>query len=326
MFQMATCKHRKRLQIYLDGWMERVEAVRFEKHLKKCSECQSELMALEEVSSSALEIVDEAPESSYWDSFYARTLNRIISRDVTPYEQPEESRKSLRLKIGTYSLAIISLAAVLLLALNFIPGILNSTSDQQAAEKSPTPRTEVANIESDNEVTTGSAQVEPVTLKSPQNGPALQIPANPQNQAGEPSEKALTENNDVKALVNLAKNNAEIESYFKGNVPAESPKLELSDLGSNSRNVTDTDYEQIDDDYRLSSSMISAGILSDFDNRDEFRGAGGDQFDLSGPGDGGRDILNGSIRDWGYLSMPADSVDTLEFRRFLLELELIQTK
>ncbi|UCE66333.1 MAG: zf-HC2 domain-containing protein, partial [Candidatus Zixiibacteriota bacterium] len=129
---MKSCKYEKRLQLYLDGWMERSESARFEKHLKKCSICQSEVMELEDISAAALEIVDEAPERGYWNSFYPRTQNRIISRSITPYKSSGESRRGLRLKIGTYSLEIVSLAAVILLTVNFLPDILN-----RIAEKSP---------------------------------------------------------------------------------------------------------------------------------------------------------------------------------------------
>lgn len=323
---MATCKHKKRLQIYLDGWMEPPEASRFERHLKKCSECQAELMALEEVSSSALEIVDEAPESSYWDSFYPRILNRIMSRDVTPYEEPEKSLKSLRLRIGAYSLAVVSLAAVALLTVNIMPGILNSPSDNQPGLNSVVQKTETPADESGNRIEEGTAQPEfsaKDDLKSLSNG---QTPEMLSESEPAPVERASIDNNSDKAPVGLVKDDAEIESYFRHGVSAAGPTLELSDSKPYSGNATKTDYDKIDKDYRLSSSMISAGILSDFDNKEKLPDIGGDQFDLSVFDDGGRDILSGSMGDWGYLSMPADSVDTLEIRRFLLELELIQTK
>jgi len=52
---MAACKHTKRIQIYLDGWLDKSEAESMEKHLQKCLECQNEMFELEEVASAALE-------------------------------------------------------------------------------------------------------------------------------------------------------------------------------------------------------------------------------------------------------------------------------
>jgi hypothetical protein len=323
---MAACKHKKRLQLYLDGWMEPPEAGRFERHLKKCSECQAELMALEEVSSSALEIVDEAPDSGYWNSFYPRILNRIISRDVTPYERPEKSQKSFRLRMGVYSLVVVSLAAALLLAVNIIPDILNSTSDQQVKINSAAQKIETPTDESNDRIENSSTRAEYSDANGPNSPSDMQTPAIFSEAEPAPSDRVSADSNGDKAPVGLANDDTEFESYFRDGVSAADPKLELSNSNSYSGNAIKTDYDKIDKDYRLSSSMISAGILSDFDNKGKLPGIGGDQFGLSAFDDGGRDILDGSMGDWGYLSMPADSVDTLEIRRFLLELELIQTK
>ena len=116
---MTGCRNRKRVQIYLDGWMDESEAARFELHLKSCPECQAELINLEEVASSALEILDEAPDAKYWGAFSNRLFNRIISRNVSPYAGRKETSRTLRLRIGSYVAAITAAAAAILLILSY---------------------------------------------------------------------------------------------------------------------------------------------------------------------------------------------------------------
>jgi anti-sigma factor RsiW len=117
---MRECRYKKRIQIYLDGWMDDKEARRLEAHLKRCSDCQTEMVELEEIASAALEIVDQAPDINYWKNFPARVLNRIISRDVNPYGGKPKPARSLRLKIGSYSVAVTALAAAVLLIFNYV--------------------------------------------------------------------------------------------------------------------------------------------------------------------------------------------------------------
>jgi hypothetical protein len=323
---MRTCKHKKRLQIYLDGWMEQREADRFEEHLKKCPVCQSELVELEEISSAALEMVDEAPEKSYWDSFYPRLLNRIISRDVTPYEKVESSRKELRLRIGTYSLAIISMAAVILLALNYLPGILNSPVENNVSKDADFNRTEAVVRETGGPMIESAEQTEPSGLKEPEKAAATKD-ATASGSAGEPSvETALIESDAHMPDFELAKNDAEIQSYFRSRLSAASTELAPAGLKSYTGRESKTDYDKIDKDYHLTSSMISAGMLSDYDNNNETFKATDNQFGSKLFEDGVHSALNSPSGNWGYLSMPPDSVDSAEFRRLLLELELIQTK
>jgi len=302
--------------------MEDSEARRFEKHLKKCSTCQAELIELEDVSSAALEIVDEAPESNYWDSFYARTLNRIISRNVTPYEQTAESHKSFRWRIGSYSLAIVSMAAVIILVVNFLPDIAN-----MAARKSPEapaiseggdPTPSVEATESQESTESINPEISDITPKIVETEPVISDPSE--------TELASAESGENAAVDNSVSSENDILSYFRNDLPENKSGPVMSDLADNSRETVPQEYHNINEDFRLSSSMIAAGILAESGNRYNL-GRSEQAYSGYSTGEFGSDIsLNGVSGNWGYLSMPPDSVETEEFRRYLIELELIQTK
>lgn len=319
---MKTCKYSKRLQIYLDGWMENVEAARFERHLKKCASCQAELIELEDVSSSALEIVDEAPENSYWDSFYARTLNRILSRNVTPYEQSEEPHKRLRLKIGSYSLAIVSLAALILITVNFLPDVLKLMAEKNLENQRVTGKEEPAALVESPKIPDLAESKEPVLQASvSETAEPEQVDIMSAN-----TDPVLSETNDGVVPEQPAVSSDEVLSYFRSDLLSQNPGLTLNDLPDYSGQSTSEQYNNINEDYRLSSSMISAGILSEagdgYNSGRSLDGYSGFYLDSRGS----NDFLNGVSGDWGYLSMPPDSTEAEEFRRYLIELELIQTK
>jgi predicted anti-sigma-YlaC factor YlaD len=319
---MKTCKQSKRLQIYLDGWMEDVEAARFEKHLKKCSSCQAELIELEDVSSAALEIVDEAPESSYWESFYARTLNRIISRNVTPYERSGEPRKSLRLKIGSYSLAIVSMAALVLLTVNFLPDFLNLMAERNLERQKGLEQSEsVAIVDA---VETGES-VELNTRDLTVSVPEL-VESEPVSTISQEADLASAETGENVSLDEPNASDNDILAYFRDDIPVNEPRLTLSDASDYPGESAPEEYGNINEDYRLSSSMIAAGILSEASDRynlgrsfDNYTGFSLNEY-------GANSFLNGVSGNWGYLSMPPDSAEAEEFRRYLIELELIQAK
>ena len=307
---MKPCKHQKRLQIYLDGWMDKSEASKFERHLKKCPTCQAELVELEDVSSSALEIVDEAPERGYWDSFYSRIQNRITSRNITPYENKTETRGNFRLKMGTYSLAVISLAAVLLLALN-LPSILNSNpdigpgADILIEDDNPSA---VANLEKENPSENLSSIVPDIS--------DARIPASAVSEDTKPgsddSPEKIEHAGEIVSEDEVPK--TEVLSYFKDKIKIEKQEPKLTDP-SLSNEPALTEFDKINEDYRLSGTMISAGILSEINN------GGG----LSS-GSEERSVSTNGFGNWGYLSMPPDSGNAAEVRRYFIELELIQTK
>ncbi|UCE67122.1 MAG: hypothetical protein JSU85_03665, partial [Candidatus Zixiibacteriota bacterium] len=118
----------------------------------------------------------------------------------------------------------------------------------------------------------------------------------------------------------------EILAYFNDNIFTEKPELLLSDLIDISREPAKTEFDKINKDYRLSSSMIAAGILSEVNNNKDNTGSLNGKIEFSVSGNGFNSVVNGAFGNWGYLSMPPDSGNTEEFRRYLIELELIQTK
>lgn len=319
---MKTCKHSKRLQIYLDGWMDASESTRIEKHLKKCSYCQAELMELEDVSSAALEIVDEAPESSYWDSFYARTLNRIISRNVTPYERSEGPRKNLRLKIGSYSLAIVSMAALILLTVNFLPDVLNLMAERNLNSRNDTEQNESVVI---TEEAGTDEQVEPGTTNLIESAPEL-VESEPVNMISPETDLVSAETGRDVFLEEPTGSSNDISSYFRNDLPAVEPQLTLNDLVDYTGESKSEEYININEDYRLNSSMIAAGIYSEISDGYGL-GRTGDAYSGMSPNEyEAGSLLNGVSGNWGYLSMPPDSAEAEEFRRYLIELELIQAK
>jgi hypothetical protein len=319
---MKTCKYKKRLQIYLDGWMDGSEAERFEKHLKKCPSCQAELMELEDISSAALEIVDEAPERGYWDSFFTRTLNRITSRDITPYEAPAESRKGLALKIGSYSLAVVSMAAIILLAAVYLPDMLNRSSERNSNQETiiePVEPLSIAATTAQNPSVTPPAVAETEST-TPEEG-IKSLHSDPTN-----TDFVRTDDREEEGSDDVPAGDGEVLAYFNNNLVAEPPALVLSDLPDISKEPSKTEFDEINEDYRLSSSMIASGILSEFENRRNNVGSLNGNLEILVAGDVFNDDINGGSGNWGYLSMPPDSGDSEEFRRYLIELELIQTK
>lgn len=319
---MTTCKYKKRLQIYLDGWMDDSEAARFEKHLKNCPVCQAELVELEDVSSAALEIVDEAPERNYWESFYARTLNRIISRNITPYETAESPRKGIRLKIGTYSLAIVSLAAAVLLVINFLPDILNLMTEEDSGRGTVVERAEPPLV---TEAVDNFYSIEPLVPDEPVPTTSVEV-AESVNPAPQETELVSMESGPVEESSESPQAHEQILAYFNDNITDKKPELILSDLNNVSREPAKTEFDKINEDFRLSSSMIAAGILSEVNNRNDDEGSLNGRLGFSVSGDRFNGAFSGASSDWGYLSMPPDSADVEGFRRYLIELELIQTK
>jgi hypothetical protein len=118
----------------------------------------------------------------------------------------------------------------------------------------------------------------------------------------------------------------EILAYFNNDIIAEKRELLLSELIDNSREPAKTKFEKINEDYRLSSSMIAAGILSELNDKRDDTGSLNEKIEFSVAGNDFNSIVSGASSNWGYLSMPPDSGNTHEFRRYLIELELIQTK
>ncbi len=321
---MGNCRYKKRLQIYLDGWLDNSEAGALEAHLKKCPVCQNELIEMEEVASAALEIIDEAPDSGYWESFYSRTINRIISRDVTPYQPSEKPKRGFLLKIGSYSLAIVSIAASIVLLLNYFPGVpdtvLNSPADSPVANNSPLIENSAEGVQKEQVFrTVGDVSVLRENIAEVID---IELVRNPTGASETAPEYVSTVGDLSRPEKELSNFEANYASYFRGNLLTFKAHLDLAGGSAYESNFTESYYDQIGDNYSLNSAMIAAGILPASNGQSGLGSVYSGETAVLGFGD----ILNRNFGDWGYLSMPSDTGSSKEIRRFLIELELIQTK
>ncbi|MEE8418197.1 MAG: zf-HC2 domain-containing protein [candidate division Zixibacteria bacterium] len=328
---MRECKFKKRVQIYLDGWMDGKERARFEAHLKQCSYCQTEMIDLEEISSAALEIVDQAPDIDYWKNFSIRVLNRIISRDVSPYGEKQRSTRSRRLKIGSYSVAITTLAAAVLLILNYTGrsiDIPNSGIRDGVEISWPTAATDI---------------VEPVifTAEESEEPPVVEESGNIlAGQKSVPAEgKALATVEQSSSTVNEIEENI---SRFSGAVLAFQSDYDLRAVVRKPAPLKlaplklDNDYNflnrlmaayrgRVANDYRISQAVVAEGILSGYTSRD-VNGFDNGNFGLLYVGPFHGLTGDGYSSGWGYLSLPDDTSNAEELRKYLIELELMQVK
>ncbi|MEE9552791.1 MAG: hypothetical protein V3W18_00725 [candidate division Zixibacteria bacterium] len=319
---MNDCREKKRLQIYLDGWMDKSEMGLFESHLRKCDVCQTALVEFEEVSAAALEIVDHAPEREYWDSFFARVNNRIISRDVSPYEEPKKS--TFRIKLASYSIGIMTLGAALIVAFNLISG--NSFGPDTVTESSiniVTPT--VAETKSDLPLAKieESITVEPEIRVEVEDSDNRVITAE-LNSSPSVSEPQVSSSGDLAGLATTETELKVIErrdyqSMFRGPFRITHAELRLSD-DENFLTRLLAEYGGLaGDDFSISPNVVAEGILSSYASG----GSGQNESIFIARSNGIIDPVN---PNWGYLGIPGDSVNTESYRRYMIELDLTRTK
>lgn len=311
--------------------MDEKEAGRLEDHLRRCSDCQIEMVELEEVASAALEIVDQAPDFNYWGNFPARVVNRILSRDVSPYEGKRKAAKSLRLKIGSFSVAITALAAAILLIFNYInrsPVVPDAGVREGFEIYGPIAAEDVAESIIFAEEGLGGptvAEESQIILDGQQIAPAEEE----QMLTAELNPVAGNEIEEDESRSSLALSESQSD-YDLGAVFREPALFERAPL------KLDDDYDFLDRlmaayrrkpaaDYRISQAVVAEGILSGYSFRDINGSDNGNygSFDTGLiPGLTG----NGYSRGWGYLSIPDDNANSEELRKYLIELELMQAK
>ncbi len=315
---MKGCSYRKRLPLYLDGWIGADEASRLEEHLKNCPSCQTELMELEEISSSALEMIDQAPDHDYWKTFSSRVLNRINSRGIiAPAAEEKVSKKGV--SPFRYSVFMIAgLAAVLAIFYNYMPdssGPLpsqNGFSGEMSVDKVETSAdfSEISDPGSPVEsgvISRGSkAAPEVVSTEAAINSAELSESSNPLS-----SDLTLSESADEPRV--------DFSSYFRDDFIRRDARLTFHTfydflIGSSS--------DGPGNESRLSVEALAAGILSESNRSgigamESYPGGSAYSVPLSG---------GGLTVNWGYLSMPSDTAKTGEFQRYLIELRLMQAK
>jgi hypothetical protein len=311
--------------------MDGKEARRFEAHLKMCSDCQTEMVDLEEVASAALEIVDQAPDFDYWSNFPARVLNRIISRDVSPYEGKRRPAKSLRLKIGSYSVAITALAAAVLLVLNYTnrSQIIPDTSIRDGIDiSSPAVAPDI---------------IEPIifTLEEPDGAPAFNelenisadrrtVPA-AERSVEVAGGNSITVSEDREEISQPSRAELALQADYDFRMIFRKPAsfgratLKLDDDYSHINRLMAAYRGRKANDYRISQAVVAEGILSGYSSREINRLENGNYGLLDiGPFPGSAGISYSS--GWGYLSLPEDTSDNEELRKYLIELELMRAK
>jgi hypothetical protein len=284
---------------------------------------------VEEMSSAAIEIPDEAPEREYWDGFHSRVLNRIIARDISPYnEQIAESKKS-KLKIGGYSLVIVSLAAVMVLLLNMN---INTPLNEAVTDNPQNPNTEsVLNVTPPQIIDNNDAEV--ANIIDIQNGnmadnevsnndviltnSILEQPIN--------SESALVSaESDITPIdIEINYSNLLNDRFVLSSVP-----VQLTERDKNLDNYPRVFEGRINEKYQLKPEIVASGILSLVDNTSE--ASRSMAFQNLGPNTtvSGNFISDrgGFNVNWGYLSMPGEISKTDEYERYLIEIELIEIK
>jgi hypothetical protein len=318
---MKKCKYSKRIQLLLDGWMDEKEAARFEKHLRGCSICQSELIEHEEITTAALEIVEQAPETEYWKNFHSRVMNRIHSREVSPYSSEEiEKPVSKRTKLGIFAISFVSIAAVFLIVANFI--FNNSMTPVEDINISQVPD-EVSEALTNNtessapEIAPREDLIEPVstdeTTQSVKEEESETVANQPQIQYA--SDQSY---NTEESFLNFDR---ESSDYLTGNIILSDFQPSLTENANITPQIPDFD-RSIDERMRLRTDLITSGILAYANNPANGTLSGAypsiSQIDIT--------EKSGLTTSWGYLSMPRDTANADEFERYLIEIELVEDK
>jgi len=313
---MRECKKKKRLQIYLDGWMSDREARRFEEHLKNCGACQGELINIEEISSSALEIVDHAPEREYWDSFFTRVHNRIISRGA---ELEPEKKKTFSFKAASYTIGIMSIAAALLLTFNYLTKspVNQPVTDRAALENT----TELKAVSSNNPLE--SASVKPTDTEPAE---IITLPPAVKTENKIVSQPKIDEggSSTVDRSGVKPENDADIErnldfvSAFRDPYRMAKAKLSLSDGGDDLDRLYAVYGSLARNSFSVNPDVIAERIIS---GPSLASGARGAQLSTARSG-----VIGAENPRWGYSGLPADTSGTEISRRYSIELELMLVK
>lgn len=321
---MAECRNKKRLQIYLDGWMNEIQSSRFEEHLRRCADCQSELADLEETSSAALEIVDHAPEREYWENFVTRVRNRILARQDGPYT--EKKSAGFRLKIASYSVSVIAVAAALLLTFGMLadkPEII--ITDNELSEPNIAPAAEIT----DKGLSSQENAVERDAASDFQKSPVRPDTA-PETVEKEEAKSSLADNSSLpvedageqpgSAAASILGRDYAVA--FRSPLKADPAPVRFSDSENFLSRLLAAYGGYSGGDFSLNPNVVTEGILTGY--------ALGSTLERSAAGTvymkGFADSENRISPGWGYLGLPGDTASADEFRRYLIELELMQLK
>lgn len=314
------CKYKKRLQFYLDGWTKGDEARSIEEHLKQCAACQIELAELAELQGAASEIIDQAPEKEYWDSFTIRVRNRILSRNIAPEEIVENRPSSRFFSIRLAAISTTVLAAFVILMFVFNPAF------------TPSPPSTIL---------PGSTLIRtqpPVNIDKTVGQEMAAAPVIQNNAAPSLNEKLETSNQNKisapakqkKAPRNLGSvPERDISREFRADQRWDKASPRLDDSPKFPAYALSPNGAISDPALRMKPSALSEGIMSSSDDQGGIAAVyHGPMYNYqSSPSSGAAIDLESELpSSWGYLRVPSDSSSNGESKKYLIELELMQIK
>ena len=324
---MTDCRYKKRIQFYIDGWIDERGSRDIEKHLKHCPQCQVEMAELAELNGAALEIVNEAPDREYWESFNTRVRNRILSRNVEPVRIVRRAPWYLSMRLASVFVMVLAVFATTIALLRWnvrspIP-VVNITSPVSKQLNTQTP---------------------PVIVASEELKPGPSVNNNPSDIAQPDLLLAENNNNIVSANTVISTNRPQprstrstktadeievkdTEAFLRFASEAESQPL---NLGNKPIISVSSSPAVVDPSFRMKSSFVGQQIMAGINAQTQNFSSGASQSPLYSLGPDGSAKTPGEISDipstWGYMRVPTDTSKSAEIMKYFLELELMQTK
>jgi hypothetical protein len=328
MILMTECKYKKRLQFYLDGWTDNRSSKDIEKHLKHCSQCQIEIAELQEVTEAALEIVDQAPDREYWDSFTTRVGNRIVSRDIEPVLVERKPPRFLFFRLASI-LAIIMMVTVSMVVLFRLEGkipqkpmavIISPQSSETVQPKSDLSEIKqsapIKNMDNLSESTTPKqTTVIPVILDS-EKVQEMYASVAP-DKSSDISSSALTVE--------------DLSEQFHRTPLIDKASFRLDTEGRAVALTISGSPVSIDPSLRLRNSFVGQRLLAGLGMSNQSGAAIGNSgplygFNPASPAFAWEDFQNELSSSWGYLRIASDTSKSTEIKKYFIELELMQTR
>jgi anti-sigma factor RsiW len=316
MSDMADCRYKKRLQFYLDGWIDERGARDIEKHLKHCPECQVEMADLAELNNAALEMIDEAPDREYWDSFATRVRNRILSRNVEPVQIIRKAPWYLSLRLASVIVVIFSISAVSIALLKMGQMSTSSILTVNPPTAAPSQTSRVEPLPPAAPLDVASAQPEVI------NAVARKTPVENRQINNRNSRAYMASGNDksddlaLKNPIDFIREKPQVYNVTNNAAFGNQP-IEIAYSGP----------ELIDPSYRMKSSFVGQRIMAGLAQDSPDKSGDASYSFASDNSPTSQNLAGDEIQStWGYLRVAADTSKTNENKKYFIELELMQTK
>jgi hypothetical protein len=318
---MVDCRYKKILQFYLDGSRNGHDFAEVEEHLKTCPRCQLELAELAELNGAALEIVDQAPDKEYWESFVARVRNRVLARSIEPKEATDERRlpwySVLRMASVLVALALFIAGSIFVVQRGLAPdnpGIIVNAPERVIERVVDSPASDNAKNAAPNLSKTAG---EPDQNRIP--FAAESEPAQSEGVISVPTDQAgadqPVETKDVTVALRQTK------------AIGEKPPALETEIKSYSRS-TSSSYAEMDRSFRMKIEFVSQRLMAGLAGRPHPIIFQGSSFGYASQGgaEGNVTPANESSALWGYTRIYTDTSESAEMRKYFLELELMESK